>query len=771
MPPRRAGGRRRQGPAGAGLQAGGTASIIVDANVAAIQDKEKKDATRLGNRRYAARWVQWLCEQADPVVSAWFLSEYQSKQNEEAKKKHVLNYCVDMMDDQQSRLTNQGRPAIDFIILNHNDFAKWITVVQKKGGGKPSQASYDAYRRGLTQFFDDHGRYYEPNFDQQLSKFYSGLKTDTAELAQAGIGKVRKGKSPLPMDLYKFLALTFLGQGKSGNVFAHLFLILQWNLMCRAKNVKTIGFCHMKVCGDALGIFFCHQKNDQKGERQMTRHIYANPIYPEICAFTALAMYWLMFPASMDGTHLFGKSDSYEAFRKTTKDFSKNEAVRERIIAMIGSLVNLGTHSLRKGAGTYATSCCGTFCPVIPIHQRGGWVMHGCDDEYFWADTGGDWYVGRLLSGLPPSTKEFASCPPHFRTVDGEVPAVVTRAIKIAFPNATEEQLGICHLVLPSIIHHEAWIRETMPEGSGLFANALFTTEGLIDELRPHVVTGIKSDFLTTTGVPDHVEHLLAIEATKQEIAAARTDIQSAVGDITGAIGEMKDLIRGVPDAVQPAFLKTVTDNFDSRDALTPAGAGMMFTNLLDNHPGFQRVLQMAEGNSGEQQDVGQEDGEGQVQLQLEPPPVVVQSFWMWGGTLDRRGTPRGWVFPSCTVPVAYSNWLLGGVHMVGGVPCKIRPWRLLSNIDIELKNSKSRFRDLKALFAPMDLYLAGQGTHPDSCETAEAAAEHFATAAHVISVPDDTQKGRKRHRKSQMMWATHLRLLRKARNAVDLDL
>ena len=59
--------------------------------------QEKKDATRLGNRRNAARWVRWLCEQVDPVVSAWFLSEYQSRQTEDAKKKYVLNYCVDMI--------------------------------------------------------------------------------------------------------------------------------------------------------------------------------------------------------------------------------------------------------------------------------------------------------------------------------------------------------------------------------------------------------------------------------------------------------------------------------------------------------------------------------------------------------------------------------------------------------------------------------------------------------------------------------------------------
>eukprot|EP01051_Picozoa_sp_SAG22_P005314 SAG22_NODE_312_length_12614_cov_4.783540_2_plen_449_part_00 len=403
---------RHEGNVGTGgLTSGGVAADIVDEEVHRIQNKKQKTATRKRNRINISKWILWLCYAEDPSIRDWFSAGFVAAVGEAAKKAYVQNYCVAQMESQEGLATAKGNPAVDFETMSFQPFAKWILNVTLENGSKPSQATYDAYRRGLTQFFTDHSKYYNPNFDQQLSNFYSGLKTDTAELAQQGIGRVRKGKSPLSIDLYKHLSTLYLTLGSSGNVFAHLFLILSWNLMARAKNTATIGHMHMKVAGDAIGIWFCHQKNDQKGQRAMTRHVYANPAAPEICAFTALALFWLRYSAEMAGSHLFGKSRVYEKYRKVHKDFESNEVV-DTIAKHIGDMKNLGTHSARKGGGTYATAGAGAFCPVIPIHQRGGWTMHGCDDEYFWSDSGGDWYVGRLLSGLPPNSAAFASLPP-----------------------------------------------------------------------------------------------------------------------------------------------------------------------------------------------------------------------------------------------------------------------------------------------------------------------------------------------------------------------
>ena len=75
------------------------------------------------------------------------------------------------------------------------------------------------------------------------------------------------------------------------SIFAHTFLVIGWNLMCRASNTLNIKYEHMLWKRDSLGIFFAHQKNDSLGEKKRdARHIYANPLNPEICSILAIGI-------------------------------------------------------------------------------------------------------------------------------------------------------------------------------------------------------------------------------------------------------------------------------------------------------------------------------------------------------------------------------------------------------------------------------------------------------------------------------------------------
>ena len=58
-------------------------------------------------------------------------------------------------------------------------------------------------------------------------------------------------------------------------------------------------------------------KNDQMAEKPRDpRHIYANPLIPEICPILALAIFWLCFGFVERETQLFPGSNQYERFRK-----------------------------------------------------------------------------------------------------------------------------------------------------------------------------------------------------------------------------------------------------------------------------------------------------------------------------------------------------------------------------------------------------------------------------------------------------------------------
>jgi hypothetical protein len=132
-----------------------------------------------------------------------------------------------------------------------------------------------------------------------------------------GNGRIKIGKEALDFGLYRFLAKQMLKSGSKDNIFAHTFMILCWNLMCRAGNLTSVCFSHLEWKNDAMGIYFAHMKNDQTGERPRdARHIYANPLAPEISPLLALGIYWLCYPIDENVAQLFPGGCQYDRFRK-----------------------------------------------------------------------------------------------------------------------------------------------------------------------------------------------------------------------------------------------------------------------------------------------------------------------------------------------------------------------------------------------------------------------------------------------------------------------
>ena len=70
----------------------------------------------------------------------------------------------------------------------------------------------------------------------------------------------------------------------AGNVFLWCWETLQWNLCCRSVNVEVIRLEHMGYSGDSFRFKFKKAKNDQGGDMDHTKHVYANPLQPAVCA-------------------------------------------------------------------------------------------------------------------------------------------------------------------------------------------------------------------------------------------------------------------------------------------------------------------------------------------------------------------------------------------------------------------------------------------------------------------------------------------------------
>lgn len=155
----------------------------------------------------------------------------------------------------------------------------------------------NGHRSALRHLFREHRRELDHYTDTAYDDVFVGLKRDTARVEGDGVGKVYRGKSPLSFQAYEALAMAFLKSGALEDVFAHSFLSLQWNLMCRSASTAAICYSHVTWRNDALGVVFPKMKNDQSGERpREPRHIYANPVIPSVCPILSLGIYFACFP-------------------------------------------------------------------------------------------------------------------------------------------------------------------------------------------------------------------------------------------------------------------------------------------------------------------------------------------------------------------------------------------------------------------------------------------------------------------------------------------
>jgi hypothetical protein len=108
----------------------------------------------------------------------------------------------------------------------------------------------------------------------------------------------------------------------SDGVFAHLFLLVTWNLGCHVHNTMNIKFhdINWSHCFECFQIVFAHTKTDPTGEESSyPRHIFANPTQPLVCPVLSFSMY---FSSCFSGMKV-NKDDFLFPGPKQEQQFSK----------------------------------------------------------------------------------------------------------------------------------------------------------------------------------------------------------------------------------------------------------------------------------------------------------------------------------------------------------------------------------------------------------------------------------------------------------------
>jgi hypothetical protein len=446
---------------------------------------------------------------------------------------HLLNDAYKNVDIQKYKLMQDLHAPFPLAEgYTVNNFEVYLTAIKKKDGSKPEPSTLNSHRSAFTRLWHIFNREIPTSFGDSLKEYFRGAQRISAQEKGKGSGKVQTGKDAMSFSLYAYLCRKLLTIGDESAIFAHTYMTMSWNLMCRAGNTASICFSHLQWQDDALCVYFAHMKNDQLGTRPKDpRHLYANPETPEISCILALGIYLLCIeiPNTKAG-NLFPGEKQYDRLQKTFKRLYSIPDVAEYLSANGIKAANLGTHSTRKGAATYVTGGSTAGPSIVAIQLRAGWTIEGVMSRYTRFEAAGDQYVGRCVSGLPINSHKFAHLPPFFKTIGPEV----NRAISICFPKYNASMYGILQFCLASVIFHTPFLKETLPKNHLLFASPLFQDTSLFNTLAGAVICPIDdgTQRIRASGIPPHVSLLVSMIAVANEVRTVPQRIISGVSDL-----------------------------------------------------------------------------------------------------------------------------------------------------------------------------------------------------------------------------------------------
>ena len=239
-----------------------------------------------------------------------------------------------------------------------------------------------AYRAAIGFLYTERGLTMDPILVSRMKQLLSGYSREVSCLKEEGKMDANEGKMPVTFLGYRMLAYAALGIGFAVDtvlrtlMYAHVYLVFQWNLMCRTANVSSSNYQHMWWEGDHLLVYTPKQKNDQTGAKAYPKAVYANPLDPIICPILALAM-WVICctPLRRDENNhrLFDGSFCDEKFGDWLLSILK-ALTSDQLRSLSLNILDVGTHSIRKGVATFLSNIVGG-ASMIAIFIRVGWSL------------------------------------------------------------------------------------------------------------------------------------------------------------------------------------------------------------------------------------------------------------------------------------------------------------------------------------------------------------------------------------------------------------
>ncbi len=616
----------------------------------AVESSKKarvKDSSRKAYAYSNVRLIQWLSANDRALLN----DDWVAVVAKDAVKKvpHDGRLTDDFKKAMQGRLLqfDVRLPPLHFGRVTTATFLQWVHSLTTE---------YDAasgHRSAVRGLFKDFGATLPAKWDDETGAAFQGLKRKQAQARAEGKSKKQsKGKKPMEFGLYCALAKNMWASNKTVTAFNVIYMLLCWNLMARSANVTKICFEHFDWKDDAMTILFCTTKTDQGGDRTHPRHVYANPLKPEICPILALSVYLILGEFLPNDTKLFGGGNQYSHFSTGFKKWMTRILVL--LVQWVASAAEFGTHSFRKGAATFSCSGSSAGAHISAVSNRCGWKQPGVQDTYLIFADAGDQVVGRIVAGLPLDSVNFSILPPFFTHPDSEL---VKRAIGLCFPSLKGKMaVRVLTFCLASLVYHREWLRATVPASSPLWNTALFRDVKLLNGLAAMVECRLPkaTDDIRATGLPPHIAQLGMLDGVRKEI--------EKFGEKLAVVGDKvtTDVLKGLDDRQIESHVTPTSLKQQIADAFKECG--------------IDKIL--------ERMEVGPVAAAA-AQQEARAPELVT---YCWGGQLGRL-LPAEFRLPAGN---ARDMWQL---YIVGNAAQGIRPLMFIKADHVCDKNTKKRFR------------------------------------------------------------------------------
>ena len=196
-------------------------------------------------------------------------------------------------------------------------------------------------------------------------------------MKQASGQSLQEGKEPMSFAVYRVLCGKLLRSEASDALFAHTYLVLEWNLMSRAHIVGDMDVAHIEwrlPC-----ILFGEVERKPGRVRIHKDHFMFIPVLRIQRSARYLLWQLILLPIRMWWMVSFALV-LHNTVVSWTLFIKRLMTMRTNSKSWVSRKVNLGSHSARKGAVTLLTTGCTVVPPMASVCIRAGWSIGPAKD-------------------------------------------------------------------------------------------------------------------------------------------------------------------------------------------------------------------------------------------------------------------------------------------------------------------------------------------------------------------------------------------------------